>query len=198
MSHTEEQQTALIPRNFIERGTFMGGMFKIRNAIEGAVLAIAIALPVIHLPLSVTVRIILLCMTALPAAMVALIGIGGESLTAFLMNALRYVKNRRILYRLDTRPELPKKKRVPKPRSKEPKTQKKKRSQKTDSQKEVSTPGTTTGTGDAPVSKEPPRKKKNAGSMIPPPSVGSENRPGRTSVSLPMKKNRRKEPRRNP
>lgn len=160
MSHTEEQQTALIPRNFIERGTFMGGMFKIRNAIEGAVLAIAIALPVIHLPLSVTVRIILLCMTALPAAMVALIGIGGESLTAFLMNALRYVKNRRILYRLDTRPELPKKKRIPKPRSKEPKTQKKKRSQKTDSQKEVSTPGTTTGTGDAPVSKEPPRKKK--------------------------------------
>ncbi len=45
MSSPEEQQVALIPRNFMERGTFMGGMFKIRNAIEGAVLAGGIGIP---------------------------------------------------------------------------------------------------------------------------------------------------------
>lgn len=123
MNNPEEQQIALIPRNFIERGTFMGGMFKIRNAIEGAILAIGIAIPVVHLPLSLTIRIIILCMTSLPAAMVALIGIGGESLTAFLMNAVRFLFNRRILYRLDTKPE-PKGKQRKNPRQKEPKTKK--------------------------------------------------------------------------
>ena len=123
MNNPEEQQISLIPRNFIERGTFMGGMFKIRNAIEGAILAIGIAIPVVHLPLSLTIRIIILCMTSLPAAMVALIGIGGESLTAFLMNAVRFLFNRRILYRLDTKPELKGKQRK-NPRQKEPKTKK--------------------------------------------------------------------------
>lgn len=123
MNNPEEQQIALIPRNFIERGTFMGGMFKIRNAIEGAILAIGIAIPVVHLPLSLTIRIIILCMTSLPAAMVALIGIVGESLTAFLMNAVRFLFNRRILYRLDIKPE-PKGKQRKNPRQKEPKTKK--------------------------------------------------------------------------
>ena len=79
MNNTEEQHPVFIPRNFIEKGTFMGGMFKIRNAIEGGVLAILITIPVINLPLTLTVRIIILCMTALPAAMISLIGIGGES-----------------------------------------------------------------------------------------------------------------------
>ena len=99
MNNTEEQHPVFIPRNFIEKGTFMGGMFKIRNAIEGGILAILITIPVINLPLTLTVRIIILCMTALPAAMISLIGIGGESITAFLMNALRFLKNRRVIYR---------------------------------------------------------------------------------------------------
>ena len=50
MNNTEEQHPVFIPRNFIEKGTFMGGMFKIRNAIEGGVLAILITIPVINLP----------------------------------------------------------------------------------------------------------------------------------------------------
>ncbi len=125
MSSLEEQQVALIPRNFMERGTFMGGMFKIRNAIEGAVLAGGIGIPVVHLPLSLTTRIIILCMTSLPAAMVALIGIGGESLTAFLMNVLRFVKNRRIIYRSDVMPDYRKRRRHA--RNRETKSQKRKK-----------------------------------------------------------------------
>lgn len=105
MNNREDQQVSFVPRNFIERGTFMGGTFKIRNAIEGGVLAILIAVPVMNLPLSLTVRIIILCMTALPAAMVSLIGIAGESITSFLMNAIRFLKNRRIIYRSDKIPE---------------------------------------------------------------------------------------------
>ena len=38
MNDSEKQTIVFIPRNFIEKGTFMGGMFKIRNAIEGGIL----------------------------------------------------------------------------------------------------------------------------------------------------------------
>lgn len=128
MTSPEEHNTALIPRNFIERGTFMGGMFKIRNAIEALILAVLILVPVVHLPLSITIRIIILCMTALPAAMVALIGVGGESLTAFLMNALRFLKNRRMIYRSDHMPEPKKRRRWN--RNKEPKSKRQKKPKK--------------------------------------------------------------------
>ena len=128
MNNTEEQHPVFIPRNFIEKGTFMGGMFKIRNAIEGGVLAILITIPVINLPLTLTVRIIILCMTALPAAMISLIGIGGESITAFLMNALRFLKNRG-LFTVWMYIRSRKKYRIKKPRNKEP-NQKRKRTSK--------------------------------------------------------------------
>lgn len=95
MTQPEETPVSFIPSNFIEKGKILNGTFDIRNAIESIVLSLAIGIPVFHLPLSLTARIIILCMTALPAAMVALIGIGGESITAFLMNALRFVVNRR-------------------------------------------------------------------------------------------------------
>lgn len=129
MTNPEEQNVALIPRNFIERGTFMGGMFKIRNAIEAVILAVLILIPVVHLPLSLTIRIIILCMTALPAAMVALIGIAGESLTAFLMNAIRFLMSRRIIYRSDKVPE-PKKRHFRKAHNREPKPQKNRQKKK--------------------------------------------------------------------
>lgn len=168
MSKPEESNVAFIPRNFIERGTFFGGAFKIRNAIEGGVLAAAITVPVLHLPLSLTTRIIILCMTALPAAMLALIGIGGESITAFLMNAIRFLRRRRIIYRLDTQPELPtRKQRLS--RNKEPKSKKQKRtkrktetpadSPKTVSKQESSAPGIQV-SDSPPVSNHPIDKKK--------------------------------------
>ena len=105
MTQPEETPVSFIPSNFIEKGKILNGTFDIRNAIESIVLSLAIGIPVFHLPLSLTARIIILCMTALPAAMVALIGIGGESITAFLMNALRFVVNRRVIWRSDSLPE---------------------------------------------------------------------------------------------
>ena len=78
MTQPEETPVSFIPSNFIEKGKILNGTFDIRNAIESIVLSLAIGIPVFHLPLSLTARIIILCMTALPAAMVALIGIGGE------------------------------------------------------------------------------------------------------------------------
>ena len=120
MSSPDDQRTSFIPPNFIEKGKILNGTFDIRNAIEAIIFALLIGVPVVHLPLSLTTRIIILCMTALPVAMLSLIGIGGESITAFLMNALRFVKNRRVVYRLDVMPD-PKKKRRKQPGTREPK-----------------------------------------------------------------------------
>lgn len=98
MNHKIDRDTYIIPLNFIESGTFFGGMFKARNVIEAGILAFAIGVPVFSLlPLSLTARIIALCLTALPAALVALIGISGESLSSFLLIFIKYLRNRRII-----------------------------------------------------------------------------------------------------
>ena len=63
----EHHDTYIIPPNFIEGGTFFGGMFKIRNVIEAGILAVAAGVPVLSIHISLTARIIILCFTA-PAA----------------------------------------------------------------------------------------------------------------------------------
>lgn len=73
--NSEHHDTYIIPPNFIEGSTLFGGMFKIRNVIEAGVLAAAVGVPVFSLDLSLTVRIIILCLTALPLALFALMGI---------------------------------------------------------------------------------------------------------------------------
>ena len=93
MNHKIDRDTYIIPPNFIESGTFFGGMFKARNVIEAGILAFAIGVPVFSLlPLGLTARIIALCLTALPAALVALIGISGESLSSFLLIFIKYLR----------------------------------------------------------------------------------------------------------
>jgi type IV secretory pathway VirB4 component len=81
----------------MEAGTFCGGMFKARNAIEAIILAAAVGLPVLRLNISLSARIIVLCVTALPLALFALIGINGESLSSFIWNFLVFLKNRRVV-----------------------------------------------------------------------------------------------------
>lgn len=98
MSNKNDHDTYIIPPNFIETGTFFGGMFRARNVIEAGILVFAIGMPVfLFLPFGLTTRIIILCLTALPAGLVALIGISGESLSQFLVIFLKYLRNRRIV-----------------------------------------------------------------------------------------------------
>ena len=98
MSNKNDHDTYIIPPNFIETGTFFGGMFRARNVIEAGILALAIGTPVfLCLPFGLAARIIALCLTALPVALVALIGISGESLSQFLITFLKYLRNRRVV-----------------------------------------------------------------------------------------------------
>lgn len=93
----DERDIYLIPPNFIEGGTLMGGMFKTRNVVEAGILAVIIGVPVLSLDLSLTTRIIILCLTALPVVLVALVGISGSSLSTFILQFISYLRNRRIL-----------------------------------------------------------------------------------------------------
>ena len=61
----EERDIYTIPPNFIEGGTLFGGMFKTRNVVEAGILALAVGVPVFNLHLSLTTRIILLCLMSM-------------------------------------------------------------------------------------------------------------------------------------
>ena len=58
----EEQDIYYIPPNFLTGGRLFGGMIRARNAIEACVLVLLTGIPIIKLPLSLTARIIILCL----------------------------------------------------------------------------------------------------------------------------------------
>lgn len=107
MKKTDEQHdTYIIPPNFIEGGTMFGGMFKFRNVIEAGILAVLTGVPIFSMHASITVRIIVLCLTALPLSLFALIGISGEPLSSYIFAFFKWLKNRRVVGKA----EAPKKK----------------------------------------------------------------------------------------
>ena len=98
MENQNDHDTYVIPPNFVDTGTFFGGMFKARNVAEAGILAAGVGIPVFLLvPAGLTVRIIVLCLTSLPLGLLALIGISGESLSSFLLLFLKYMRNRRVV-----------------------------------------------------------------------------------------------------
>lgn len=103
--NSEHHDTYIIPPNFIEGSTLFGGMFKIRNVIEAGVLAAAVGVPVFSLDLSLTVRIIILCLTALPLALFALMGVAGEPLSSYIIAFFKWLKNRRVVGKTEPKEE---------------------------------------------------------------------------------------------
>ena len=95
----EQRDSYVIPPNFIEGGSFFGGLFKARNVVEAVILAAGTGLPILTLSLTLTVRIILLCLTSLPLALLALIGIAGMPLSSYIILFFRFLRNRRSLIR---------------------------------------------------------------------------------------------------
>ena len=93
----EQRDSYVIPPNFIEGGSFFGGLFKARNVVEAVILAAGTGLPILTLSLTLTIRIILLCLTSLPLALLALIGIAGMPLSSYIILFFRFLRNRRSL-----------------------------------------------------------------------------------------------------
>lgn len=97
MSERNENKVYIIPPDFIQSGTLFGGLVKLRNALEAAVLAFLAGFPVLKLHIGLMAKIIILCLTALPLGVLGLMGINGESLSSFIFGFLKFLKNRRVL-----------------------------------------------------------------------------------------------------
>ncbi len=115
----EENDIYIIPPNFIDTGTVFGGTIKLRNAAEALAVSLLIGLPVFHIPVTLTTKIIIACLTVLPAALFAIIGINGESLTSFVINFFVYLKNRRVVGMQEDADEAPAKEKTPGKQKKE-------------------------------------------------------------------------------
>ena len=88
----DEPAVYYIPNNFIAKGTVLGGTFKTRNVIEALIILIGIGYPITMLPMSLTVKIIVLCVVCLPGAVWALVGANGGPLSQFLLDFFRFKK----------------------------------------------------------------------------------------------------------
>lgn len=97
----EERDVYYIPPNFLTSGRLLGGMIRARNAVEACVLVILTGIPIWQIPISLTARIIILCLIPLPLGIFAIVGFEGDSLSEFVINWFRWLSNRRILYRSD-------------------------------------------------------------------------------------------------
>ena len=93
----EERDVCLIPQNFVDTGTILGGTVKLRNAVEAAVLAVGSAVPLFYLPLAFNIRLMIVIAVSVPLGVFGVVGIGGDSLTQFVAHWFRFMKHRRIV-----------------------------------------------------------------------------------------------------
>lgn len=88
-----------IPANYTDSGRIMGGMLETRNAIEAVIIVGLIGYPEIAwLPLDTTIKIVVVVVTIIPVGVVALMGIGGDSLMQYMSHIVEYWFSRRKLH----------------------------------------------------------------------------------------------------
>ena len=97
MRSSDERDVFLIPQNFIDTGTIMGGQIKLRNAVEALVMVLASGVPLCYLPLPLNYRIMILIAVCVPLGILGIVGINGDSLTQFLAHWWRFLRRRRII-----------------------------------------------------------------------------------------------------
>ena len=88
-----------IPANYTDSGKILGGMLEPRNAVEAVSLVILLGYPELMLiPMPGTIRIVVMTVTLLPTAIVAMMGIDGYSLFQYLSHIVRYMTTKRKLH----------------------------------------------------------------------------------------------------
>ncbi len=99
MDEKEINNIFAIPVNYTDSGKVLGGMFELRNVIEAVVLLLAFGYPELRLiPMTGTTRIIVMAVTLIPIAIIALVGIDGESLFQFTGHIFTFFLNKRVLH----------------------------------------------------------------------------------------------------
>lgn len=99
MEEKEFSNVYAIPANYTDSGKLLGGMVETRNAIEAVLLVILVGYPeLMWIPMPTTIRIVVMTVTLLPLAVVAVMGIDGDSLCQYLGHIIAFWFNRRKLH----------------------------------------------------------------------------------------------------
>lgn len=89
-------RTYIFPNNVVSGGRFFG--FGLRNVIEGVILALFMLSIAMSIPVTgMSMRITLVCILCLPAAILGLIGIGGDPVSTYFSNMLSWQKTKGII-----------------------------------------------------------------------------------------------------
>ena len=88
-----------IPANYTDSGKILGGMLELRNAIEAGFLLLLAGYPeLMWLPVSGTIKIVIMTVTLLPLGVLAVMGIDGDSLFQYLGHVIKFARKRRKIH----------------------------------------------------------------------------------------------------
>lgn len=95
----EYNTTFAIPANYTDSGRILGGMLEVRNTVEAILILGLIGYPEIAwLPIGGSMKIVVVVVTLIPIGVVALMGIGGDSLCQYMSHIVMYWFARRKLH----------------------------------------------------------------------------------------------------
>ena len=99
MEEKEFSNVYAIPANYTDSGKLLGGMVETRNAIEAVFLVVLLGYPeLMWIPMSTTIRIVVMTVTLIPLGVIAIMGIDGDSLLQYLWHIISFWCNRRKLH----------------------------------------------------------------------------------------------------
>lgn len=88
-----------IPANYTDSGKILGGMLELRNAVEAGFLLILAGYPeLMWLPVTGTIKIVIMTVTLLPLGVLAVMGIDGDSLFQYLGHVIKFAGSRRKIH----------------------------------------------------------------------------------------------------
>ena len=95
----EYNNTYAIPANYTDSGKLLGGMLEVRNTVEAIFVIGLIGYPeVAWLHTTTVIKVVLMTVTLIPLGVVALMGIGGDSLFQYLSHIVQFWFARRKLH----------------------------------------------------------------------------------------------------
>lgn len=130
MAQKEKVDIYTIPPNFAKEGTILSGRVEARNAVEAALLVFSLLQILMLLHLGVKEKIYIGIIVILPVAILAVIGVQGESLTSFIFQFFCFVVKRRVLTVPNGQYRLKRNRRILKRQEKQRRENQKKRGEK--------------------------------------------------------------------
>ena len=99
MEEREISNIYAIPANYTDSGKLFGGLLEVRNAVETGFLMMLLGYPELMLfSMPVRIRIVVMTLTLLPVAVLAMMGIDGDSLFQYISHMVKYMIHKRKLH----------------------------------------------------------------------------------------------------